>query len=223
MRRADAGVACFYLPFDSDEAVVAVEIQVNVRGDCAQLWQAARTIDGVHEGGGRRSPPPPLLCSGGHKRRGRWSAVAICRAVLIWHPPSLGPRSHRVGRRRPSRPSKTCGGRRLSVRRRLGRMAELLRNRRGWIPRRPRGAELALTGWELFGWTGIVALHWRQLNQSGQLGSFGFGVLFRIWGSGICGFFLLQIFQLSIWGRGVCVFSSDRPAAARAERVMGPA
>lgn len=63
-------------PYDSDEAVVAVEIQVNVRGDCAQLWQATHTIDDVHEGGGRRSPPPPLLCSGGHRRRGRWSAVA---------------------------------------------------------------------------------------------------------------------------------------------------
>ena len=63
-------------PYDSDEAVVAVEIQVNVRGDCAQLWQATHTIDDVHEGGGRRRPPPPLLCSGGHRRRGRWSAVA---------------------------------------------------------------------------------------------------------------------------------------------------
>ena len=76
--------------------MVAVAVQVGVGRDGAQLWQAARMINDIHEGGGRRSPLPPLLCSGGHKRRGRWSAVAICRAVLIWHPPSLGPRSHRV-------------------------------------------------------------------------------------------------------------------------------
>ena len=56
----------------------------------------------------------------------------------------------------------------------LGRLeTEPFQKRRGWIPRRPRGAVLALTGCELFGWTGSGALRWRRLSQSGQRGSFG--------------------------------------------------
>ena len=88
----------------------------------------------------------------------------------------------------------------------LGRPeAEPLKKRRGGIPRRPRGAVLALTGCELFGWTGSGALRWRQLSQSGQRGSFGLEFVSYL-GQRSLQVFLLQVFQLSIWSRGVCNF-----------------